>query len=130
MEVNPICRDWSPPSEAISASACSEKGSRPSSARSAPRRLFDCVRMLDCKLSRNEKAMTMDATPRMTQDMERTSGFSPRRASRSAMLQTHFLKTDFIIANLLTNVQHSTTYSHHKDHEDFGNCYIFNFLTS
>src|SRR5215813_1053697 len=110
MEVNPICRDWS-----------------------APRRLFDCVRMLDCKLSRNEKAMTMDATPRMTQDMERSSGFSPRRASRTAMLQTHFLKTDFIIANLLTNVQHSTTYSHHKDHEgheDCGNCYIFNFLTS
>src|SRR5262245_24592400 len=65
--------------------------------------------MLDCKLSRNEKATIMDATPRMTQDMERSSGFSPRLASRSAMLQTHFLKIDFIIANLLANVQHSTT---------------------
>src|SRR5262245_32440248 len=97
MEANPIWRDWSPPSEAISASACSEKGSRPSIARSAPRRLFDCVRTLDCKLSRNEKATTMDTTPRTTQDMARSSGFSPRLASRSAMLQTHFLKIDFIM---------------------------------
>ena len=39
----------------------------------------------------------MEATPRMTQDIERSSGFKPRRASRSAMLQTHFLKIDPII---------------------------------
>ena len=56
--------------------------------------------MLDCKLSRNENAMTMDATPRMTQDMESRSGFKPRRASRSAIFQTHILQMDLMIAGL------------------------------
>src|SRR5438046_6340047 len=65
-------------------------------ARSAPRRLLDWVRILDCKLSRNEKAVTTEATPRITHNIERSSGLRPRRASRRAMRQTHFLKTGFM----------------------------------
>src|SRR5215831_6502941 len=75
----------------INDSTSGEKGSRPSMARSAPSRLLDCACTLDCTLARNEKAITIDATLRITQAMDRNSGLRPRRASRSAMRKTQIL---------------------------------------
>src|SRR5713226_2492952 len=96
MEEKPICRDCSPPSEPMRASASLENGCRLSIARSAPSRLFDCSWMLDAKLSRNEETATTEATPRMTHDIERSSVLRPRRASLAAILQIHLLKIDFM----------------------------------
>src|ERR1700757_2397970 len=96
MEEKLICRDWLPPMERINDSASGEKGSRASIARSAPSRLLDCACTLDCTLARKEKAITIDATLRITQAMDRNSGLRPRRASRRAMRKTHILNNGWV----------------------------------
>src|SRR4029077_9496144 len=100
MEEKRICRDWLPPMEWINDSASCEKGSRPLIARSAPRRLLEFGLTLDCTLARKEKAITIDATLRITQAMDRNSGLRPRRASRRAMRKTHNLNSGLVSIRL------------------------------
>src|SRR3972149_5912966 len=92
MDEKAIWRDWSPPKEAKSASASGGKGSRPLISRSAPKRVLDCSRVLDARLSRKDSTATSEAMPITTQAIERSRlpklRPPPRQAARQIQGRT------------------------------------------